>query len=293
MHGQNIADTLVSSYASILGAMPGRSAGTVKTYISNIRPFIRYIEAHGINANTYTSYRSHLVSELCAVSTKNAKLAAAAALLKECARIGVLPGDITAGTPGFKQGKAHKKQGLGAIEVQKVFDAISREKRQNTREKLTAAIYLMAYEGLRQGELINLKVEDVNTKDGYVMVHGKGRHEKELFRITPQSTEVLVRYIAGKTGYLFPNPSGEKMTTRGIRKLFQKVFDAAGVSEKTLHGFRHFCITETLKATGGDLAKTRRRSRHSGYEMLVVYDDARQSAQDVLFLGAAFDQVLK
>lgn len=293
MHGKSIADTITTSYESILASLPGRSAGTIKTYQANVLPFIRYVETHGIDAHSFTSYRSVLQNELCAVSTKNAKLAAAAALLKECVRIGVLPSDITGGTPGFKQSKAHKKTGLNPGQVQKVLSAIGMEKRAKTREKLTAATYLMAYEGLRQAEVCSLTVEDVNIKEGWIMVHGKGKSEKELFRITPSTARVLEPYIKDKTGYLFCNPGGDKMTTRGMRKLFQKVFDIAGVSEKTLHGLRHFCITETLRATGGDLAKTRRRSRHSGYEMLVVYDDARQSEQDVLLLGAAFDQVLR
>lgn len=293
MHGQNIADTITTSYGSILASLPGRSPGTIKTYQANVLQFIRFVEANGINAHTYTAYRSELQTDLSSVSTKNAKLAAAASLLKECVRIGILPSDITGGTPGFKQSKAHKKTGLNPQDVQKVFNAINMEKRSKTREKLTAATYLMAYEGLRQAEVCSLTVEDVNTREGWVMVHGKGKTEKELFRITPQTACILEAYIKDKTGYLFSNTGGDKMTTRGMRKLFQKVFDIAGVSEKTLHGFRHFCITETLRATGGDLAKTRRRSRHSGFEMLVVYDDARQSEQDVLFLGAAFDQVLR
>jgi integrase len=80
--------------------------------------------------------------------------------------------------------------------------------------------------------------------------------------------------------YLFPGRNGIQLTTAAIRKAFADIFDTAAIKGKGVHGLRHWSITQTLIATGGDLAKTRRRSRHSSFDMLVVYDDERLSMYD-------------
>ena len=41
--------------------------------------------------------------------------------------------------------------------------------------------------------------------------------------------------------------------------------------EKTVHGFRHFYVTELLKSM--DVRDVRKFSRHRSLEMLMVYDD--------------------
>ena len=57
-----------------------------------------------------------------------------------------------------------------------------------------------------------------------------------------------------------------------------KLARAAGATSKVRpHGLRHTAITEALKATGGDLTKTRDFSRHKDIRTVGIYNDNREN----------------
>lgn len=292
-----IVDVLSCKYSDLVAGMVGKSKNTRTTYTRNVAGFIGYIQDNGINASSFGAYREHLASVLgVAVSTKNAKLAAAAALLREAHKRGVLPVDITANVPSFKASRGHVKDGLTRAEVVKVLEVIREKKNPATRAKLTAMFYLMAAEGLRQMEVQGLEVGDIDLNAGAIKFRGKGRDAKERFYITTQTADAIREHlsVSGESGYLFASEDkpGEPISLRAIRKYFTcakyGIFTRAGIDGKSVHGFRHYNITATLEATGGDLAKTRRRSRHSGYNMLVIYDDERLTKTEVVALADTF-----
>lgn len=294
-----IVEALAGMYREILAGMVGKSANTKNTYYRNAARFIEYIQDNGIHAGTFGQYREALALATGGVSiqTKNAYLAAARALLREACRYGVLPMDITSGVPSFKAARGHVKDGLTAAEVRKVFEYIQTNKTGVSRARLVAMFYLFAAEGLRQFEVQNLEVADVDLKNCCIRFRGKGRDAKERFYITPQTAEALGAYIeaAGITGgYVFASDTkpGDPISLRAIRKHFTcpkyGIFARCGIAGKSTHGFRHYNITTTLKATGGDLVTTRRRSRHTGFNMLEVYDDERLARADVEALAVNF-----
>lgn len=296
--GARIVDVLGAHYDSIIGGILGKSANTRRTYARNAAPFIRYIENNGMSGDALARYREALTCEIgISVRTKNARIAAAAALLREAHRLGVLPLDITQGVPMFKAPRGHVKDGLSGDEVRRVFAAIGEKKNRGTRLKLTAMFYLMVAEGLRQFEVQNLTGADVDIAGRCIRFRGKGKDAKERFFITPQTADALAAHItdAGTVdGYLFTSDKNqdEPVSLRAIRKYFTEpkygIFARAGIQGKSTHGFRHYSITTTLAATGGDLAKTRRRSRHAGFDMLTVYDDERLARADVDALAKSF-----
>lgn len=296
--GNKIVDALSNNYVAIINGMVGKSANTKKTYRRNVEHFLAFIQANGINANSFGAYREALAEiSTVAVKTKNAYMAATAALLRESLKYGILPVDITANVPAFKVTRGHVKDGLTEKEVATVRQYIAGIEKEETRLKMAAIFHLFALEGLRQMELQQLRVQDVNCKDGYIMIKGKGRHEREKFYVMAATLRAVCQYMDAveiSAGWLFPsrtNPD-EPVTLRAIRKYFTcpkyGIFAKCGIDGKSVHGFRHYNITKTLKITGGDMAKTRRRSRHAGFEMLVVYDDERLSKADVAELERHF-----
>ena len=218
---------------------------------------------------------------------------AAKALLKEAVKLRLLPVDITPNVPSFKVSRGHKKDGLTKAEVKSVFDYIQTIKRESTRRKLHTMFTLFAYEGLRQMELRNLTWKDINFEEGYIRIMRKGNDEKERFFVTSQTLHALNVYstynISGKrtVGYIFHTKENifQPITLRAIRKYFTcpkyGIFSKVGIKGKSVHGIRHYNITETLNITNGNLTLTRKRSGHSGLDMLVVYDDERISKSDV------------
>lgn len=295
-----IVNTLSDNYREIIGRMVGKSENTKKTYTRNVEHFLAYIQRHGIDAHTFGQYRNALDDVEVATKTKNAYLAAAGALLRESLKYGILPVDITANVPAFKTTRGHVKDGLSESEVARVAAYITGMENAATRRKMAAMFNLLALEGLRQMEVQQLRVEDVNLKDGYIRIRGKGKHEREKFYIMAATVSAIREYVedAGvASGWLFPSSrsAGAPITLRAIRKYFTcpkyGIFARCGIDGKSVHGFRHFNITHTLKKTNGNIAFTRRRSRHAGTEMLVVYDDERLSKADVEGLEDGFTSV--
>lgn len=297
--GDKIVDALSNNYVAIIGGMVGKSPNTRKTYQRNVEHFLAFIQTNGINSNSFGAYREALADvSTVAVKTKNAYMAATAALLRESLKYGILPVDITANVPAFKVSRGHVKDGLSENEVATVRQYINGLEDERTRLMLSAIFHLFALEGLRQAEVQQLRVKDINCKDGHIMIKGKGRHEREKFYVMAATLAAVCKYMDGATltsGWLFPSPKNadEPVALRSIRRYFTcpkyGIFTRCGITGKSVHGFRHYNITKTLKITGGDMAKTRRRSRHAGFEMLVVYDDERLSKADVAELERHFN----
>ena len=291
-----IAAALSEHYREIISGMVGKAETTRRTYERNCEHFLAYIQAQGIDAHTFGAYREAL-AEIAHISpkTKNAYLAAARALLREALKYGLLPVDITANVPRFKTGRGHVKDGLTRLEVVAVWGAIGSIRNRAQQAKARALFSLMAFEGLRQAEAQSLRLADVNLAERYILIKGKGKDGREKFYITARTASALAGHLeaSAPAAWLFPSPSAPSapMTLRALRKMFtapaKGLFARAGLpAGKSLHGLRHYNITATLEATGGDLAATRRRSRHSSYEMLTVYDDARLMRSDVDALEA-------
>ena len=69
-----------------------------------------------------------------------------------------------------------------------------------------------------------------------------------------------------------------RLSTRAIASVVAKLARAAGATSKVRpHGLRHTAITEALKATGGDLTKTRDFSRHKDIRTVGIYNDNREN----------------
>ncbi len=60
----------------------------------------------------------------------------------------------------------------------------------------------------------------------------------------------------------------------------EKVAREAKISKKlSPHRIRHSGITAALEATGGDVRKVQKLSRHANLNTLMIYDDNRQDVQ--------------
>lgn len=293
-----IVDALSTGYVDIINRMVGKTETTKRTYRRNVEHFLAFIQSRGIDAHTFGAYREQLAAlDRISVKTKNAYLAAAAALLRESMKYGVIPVDITANVPVFKVSRRHVKDGLTGDEVRRVLEHIQAMENESTRRKMAAMFYLFAMEGLRQMEVQQLRVEDVNVAESYVMIRRKGADDKEKFYVMNATATAVREYMEAEsltTGWLFPSSRnhGEPVTLRAIRKYFTcpqyGIFARCGISGKSVHGFRHYNITQTLKIYNGNLEKTRQRSGHGGHEMLVVYNDERLNRADVAELEAGF-----
>ncbi len=210
------------------------------------------------------------------VATKNKYLATARVFLRELTRRGKLPFDATHGIKQFRQNKRHKREGLtdGEIRLLGVKLKFLPDTPRNSR--LRALFSLLAFQGLRQIEIVRLDVADINLEKKLAYIRGKGEDDKEPIYLAPATVKALKEYIKAhklKGGSLFRsmgNRKRERLSTITIKREMGELLAELGI-EKTVHGFRHFYITELLKSM--DVRDVRKFSRHRSMEMLIVYDD--------------------
>jgi len=253
------------------------SEATRTDYKYRISLFVSFVKNDGLHRNSFLNFKRTLASRTdFSVSTKNKYLTTARIFLKELNRLGYLPVDITQNIKSFAQIKKHKLDGLSRVEIEKLSQLIRELPPTPQNERLKALFCLLALQGLRQIEIIRLDVEDLDLVNKTAMVRGKGRDDKEMLYLSPETAKVLKQYITANkvgSGALFrslSNRKSERMTTMTVRREMKAVFEKLGI-KKTVHGYRHFFITTLLGSL--DVRDVRKFSRHKSLEMLIVYDD--------------------
>lgn len=250
---------------------------TQKEYSARINLFASYIKQNGFNQQSCINFKRYLQSRAdYSVSTKNKYLSTARIFLKELNRRGMLPIDITYNVKQFRQTKKHKKEGLSDKEIQLIGVKIKFLPPTPKNLRLKALYSLLAFQGMRQIEIIRLNVEDIDFNRKTILVQGKGEDDKELVYLAPTTIKALREYLKNTrltSGSIFRslgNRKSERMDTRTIKRDFGVIFKNLGF-ERTVHGFRHFFVTELLKNMSPH--DVRKFSRHRSLEMLMIYDD--------------------
>src|SRR5713226_3644185 len=114
--------------------------------------------------------------------------------------------------------------------------------------------------GLRAGEVVRLKVKDIDRAQSIIRVEqSKGRKDRHVM-LSPEMLALLrqwwkarpTRWDAGvppQERLLFPGRKpGKPMTTRQLSRLFHETADAAGIKKSvTLHALRHSFATHLLE----------------------------------------------
>ena len=253
------------------------SETTRKEYLARIGLFLSYVDARGFNQQGYLSFKRYLQSrDDYAVATKNKYLATARVFLRELTRRGQLPFDVTHGVKQFRQSKRHRREGISDKEVRLLGVKLKYLPNTPRNSRLRALFSLLAFQGLRQIEIVRLDVEDINLTKQVAYIHGKGEDDKEPIYLTPATARALKAYLKVSKlteGSLFRsmgNRKGERLSTMTIKREIGGLLTELGI-ERTVHGFRHFYITELLKSM--DMRDVRKFSRHRSLEMLMIYDD--------------------
>jgi len=182
---------------------------------------------------------------------------------------------------------------LSVDEVFKLIDSIDQEGILSLRD--LAIIELLYSSGLRVSELANIKVLDIDHRESFVKVSGKGNKE----RVVPfgsNAREVILQYLRRrielkpKDDFLFLNNRGSGLTTRSIERIVKKYGLLSGISKKiSPHALRHTFATHLLGG-GADLRSiqellghsslsTTQRYTHTSIEQIMkIYDKTHPRA---------------
>ena len=141
--------------------------------------------------------------------------------------------------------------------LQSAYRSLSQEKtacRYNIELRNVAALELLFATGIRVSELCAIKDSDIDLKNGYVKVWGKGAKERIVF-ISNQETLVILRkyrtafaVLINNTGWFFLNRLGGKLTEQSVRDAIKSYAKLAKIPENiTPHMIRHSFATLMLE----------------------------------------------
>ena len=132
--------------------------------------------------------------------------------------------------------------------------------------------------GCRCNELVNIKLDDINLNEKEIKVLGKGNKERIVY-LGSYAIESIEKYLSirneilGKkdNNYLFINHLGNKLTTRGIRDIIDKILLKSSNNMKiTPHTFRHSFATMLLNE-GCDLKSVQELLGHVSLSTTSIY----------------------
>ncbi len=119
---------------------------------------------------------------------------------------------------------------------------------------------LLAVSGLRVGEAVNLRPQDVDLSQGILTIHGAKFGKSRLVPLHPSTCAALRKYAkrrdkiraSGSAPYFFVTGNGARLWKPDLRNIFYKLSCQIGIREPgarhgpRLHDFRHRFAIETL-----------------------------------------------
>lgn len=164
--------------------------------------------------------------------------------------------DFTSELPYVKEPRSLPRVTLTDKEIKQILKACDTGSVMGYRDRTILEVFYSS--GLRRNELINLKVEDVDTEGGYIRVNeGKGNKD----RVTPLGKigcRYVNNYVTGirrlllsnreDNQWLFLSKSGNKLDKTAIRNIVINSAERAGIKKGvTSHVYRRSCATEMIK----------------------------------------------
>ena len=253
---------------------------TKQDYLARLPRFIKFVEQNGVDRDLLLRYKQALRDDVTlGVSAKNKLLTTARIALRELYRQGKLAVDLSVGVKSFQQSNKHKVVGLNTEEVEKICRHLQSLDHSLSSERLRTIVALLLFQGLRQVEICRLDVKDIDLANNRIYIVGKGRIDSEPIHLHPETQKALTGYLSQsqiKHGALLTHlnrqTGGHRLSTRGLRKIFQDLLKGL-IIQKTTHGTRHYFTTELIKHFRSDLTTVAMLTRHSNLEMLQVYND--------------------
>ena len=179
---------------------------------------------------------------------------------------------------------------LTLVDINKIISAI--EVNSDLGKRNQCIVEVLYGCGLRVSELIDLKISNINFKEQYIKVNGKG-NKTRFVPLADYTAELLGSYITDTRSKskinkkyedtLFLNSRGTSMSRVIVFLIIKELTDKAGVSKKiSPHTFRHSFATHLLQ-NGADLRYIQEMLGHSSITTTEIYTHLKtEELRDVI-----------
>ena len=168
---------------------------------------------------------------------------------------------------------------LSIEEIKEIFGVPNMENPLGQRDRLILEVLYSS--GIRVGELVNIKLDDIDFYNKQIRIFGKGSKERmvligdsclnyiNLF-LNDGRLKILQKHGVN-SDYLIINEHGKNITTRGVEKLIDNVVKKTYLKKKvTPHMLRHSFATHLLDE-GCDILTVKELLGHESLESTQIY----------------------
>jgi len=265
---------LVDEYIKYLKIEKARSPKTIESYKRYLDIFLKLTKVKKpsqITEETIKKYRIYLYDK----NLKPQTYGYALIVLRNFLRFLLKKGIKTFNPELIELPKLHQREIL-ILREEEVVRLLSAPKGQSLKEKRDKAILeTLLSTGLRLSELVSLNKDQVNFKEGEIIIKGKGGKIRAVF-LSSSAKEAIKSYLKERNDFeeaLFVNLKNppKRLTPRAVEKIVSFWARKSGITKKvTPHTLRHQFATKLLK-NGVDLRSVQALLGHSNLSTTQIY----------------------
>ena len=274
-------DKNVEDYLDYLSYQKGYSKYTIKNYEEDIIEFINYCERENTSYLDieYNDIRFYLMYLKDDKKNKNSsidrKLSSLRGFFKYLSVENKVKNNVFLLINGPKKAKKLPRY-FEYNELEELFAVPDTRAPKGQRDSLI--LEMLYATGIRVGELVNIKLSDINRSNRTILILGKGNKERNV-EYGEYCEDILNLYLkdgrislnSNKIDYLFINHLGEKLTERGVRYILNELIKKTSLTKNiSPHMIRHSFATHLLNE-GCDLLTVQKLLGHESISATQVY----------------------
>ncbi len=271
----------INKYLEYLKYQKNYSNYTINSYKTDILEYFDYLDREGLNYKevVYSDIRFYLMylkeERNDTNSSIDRKLSALRGFYKYMANENIIKSNIFSLVNGPKKDKKLPRY-FEYNELEELFNACDISTSLGQRDLLI--LEMLYATGVRVGELVNIKVNDINKSERKIIILGKGNKER-IVEYGDYCEEILELYLKdgyielnkNNSEYLILNKNGGVLTERGVRYLLDKIIKNTSINKNiSPHMIRHSFATHLLNE-GCDLLTVQKLLGHESISATQVY----------------------